>query len=162
HREIGGIGLLVPHRKGYVIDRAALLRFVLPAELGLAANTELPPYAFLMLRPDPDRLAQYTLEQALLKHWEILFHLRIDQAMQQKLENGSLTPAMVRHRIRRLGMAEFSEIRDVLRQEDFLLPPESTEAVYIEFVAVYLTLRRFEPARVAHFFPALRDLACRL
>src|SRR6516162_10126688 len=89
HREIGGIGLLVPHRKGYVIDRTALLRFVQPAELGLAANTELPPFAFLMVRPDPDRLARYTLKQALLKHWEILFHLRIDQAVQQKLANGS-------------------------------------------------------------------------
>jgi hypothetical protein len=159
HREIGGIGLLVPHRKGYVIDREALLRCVRPAELGLAADAELAPHAFLIVRPDPYRLAEYTLKQALVKHWRILFHLRIDQSMQQKLENGSLTPTMVRQRIRRLGLTEFAEIRDVLRQEDYLLPPESTEAVYAEFVAVYLTLRCFDPARVTHFFPALRDLA---
>src|SRR5229473_257042 len=59
HREIGGIGLLVPHRKGYVIDREALLRCVRPAELGLAANAELPPHAFLMVRPDPCWPAEY-------------------------------------------------------------------------------------------------------
>src|SRR5262249_20308350 len=33
------------------------------------------------------------------------------------------------------------------------------ESVYAEFVAVYLTMRRFDPARVPHFFPALRDVA---
>ncbi len=158
HRKIG-LAVLVPHRKGYVIERMALLKCVLPAELGVASSAELPPYAFLIVRPDPERLAKRTLDEALTNHWRILFHLRIDHIMQLKLANGSLNSMQVRTRIRRLGLVEFAEITAVLRQENYLLPPESSEAVYAEFVAVYLTLRRFDPARLAHFFPAIRDLA---
>jgi hypothetical protein len=159
HRKLGGLAVLVPHRKGYVIEREALLKHVRPAELGLASSTEAPPFAFLIVRPDPERLAKRTAGEALLNQWRILFHLHIDHAMQQKLANGSLTLAQARTRIQRLGLAEFAEITAVLRQESYLLPPESPETVYAEFVAVYLTLRRFDPARVAHFFPALHDLA---
>jgi hypothetical protein len=157
HRKIGGFALLVPHRKGYGLDREALLNCVVPAELGLATDAQLPPYAYLMVRPNPDRLAKQTCGEALLNHWRILFHLRIDHEMAQKLANGLLTTAQVRMRIRRLELTEFAEITAVLRQESYLLPPESIEAVYAEFVAVNLTLRRFDPARVAHFFPGLRD-----
>ena len=159
HRKVGGIGLLVPHRKGYVIDRESLLRYVLPEELGLAPITELPSYIYLLVRPDPERLAKYTAPQALVKQWRVLFHLHIDRAMQQKLANGSLTPTMVRDRIRRLGLTEFAEITSVLQQEEYLLAPATSETIYAEFVAVYLTMRRFDPARTLHFFPALRDLA---
>src|SRR5262249_12962314 len=114
---------------------------------------------FLLVRPDPTRLASQRRADVLLKHWRILFHLRIDQIMQQKLATGSLTVTMVRERIRRLGLTEFAEITDVLSEEDYLLPPETPESVYAEFVAVYLTMRHFDPARVPHFFPALRDVA---
>ena len=31
---LGGLTVLVPHRKGYVIERDALLKWVRPAELG--------------------------------------------------------------------------------------------------------------------------------
>jgi hypothetical protein len=158
HRQIGGLSLLVPHRKGYVIDRESLLRCVTPQELGAAPDAELPPYLYLLVRPDPDRLARYSVDQALVKHWRILFHLRIDHHLERQLETGTLTPALVRQRIRRLGLTEFDEIKAVLRQEDYLLPPETAEHVYAEFVAVYLTLRRFDPALVSHYFPALRDL----
>jgi hypothetical protein len=159
HRQIGGLVVLVPHRTGYGLEREALLNYVQPAELGLASSDEVPSYAFLMIRPDPDRLARHTPAAALLNYWQILFHLHIDQEMQQKLANGSLSATVVRTRIGRLGFTEFAEITAVLREENYLLPPETPESVYAEFVAVYLTLRRFDPARAAHFFPALRDLA---
>src|SRR4051794_5463942 len=94
HRQVGGLGRPVPRSKGYVIDRDALLRCVAPAELGLASNAELPAFLFLMIRPEPDRFARYRPDDALIKHWRILFHLRIDHAMQQKLANGALTAAM--------------------------------------------------------------------
>ena len=142
HRKIGGLTVLVPHRKGYCLDRDSLLKWVLPAELGLASDAELPPYVFLIVRPDPERLAKCSPSAVLAKHWRILFHLRIDHLMQQKLADGSLAMAQVRMRIRRLGLPEFAEITEVLRQEDYLLPPESSATVYAEFVAVYLTLRR--------------------
>jgi hypothetical protein len=156
HRKIGGIGLLVPHSKGYGIDRDSLLACVAPTRLGLDQSAQVPPFVYLLARP---RFAKDTLQQALLKYWRIIFHLHIDQAMQAKLANGSLTPAVVRQRVRHLGLTEFAEITTVLQQENYLLPPESLEAVYAEFVAVYLTLRRFDPDRAPHFFPALRDLS---
>jgi hypothetical protein len=159
HRQLGGLAVLVPHRKGYVLDREALLKYVALAELGVASNTELPPHVFLMVRPNPERLAKHAPGEALANHWRILFHLHIDLEMQRKLANGSLNSTQVRQRIRRLGLAEFAEITAVLRQENYLLPPESIEAIYAEFVAVFLTLRRFDRARLPHFFPALRDLA---
>src|SRR5262245_28316503 len=65
HRHIGGLALLVPHRKGYVIDREALLRYVTPAELGARDAAALPPFIFLLARPDADRLASATPEQTL-------------------------------------------------------------------------------------------------
>jgi hypothetical protein len=159
HRSIGGLAVLVPHRKGYGLERETLLNFVRPGELGLASDVDVPPYAYLMVRPAPERLAKHPPSKALVNHWRILFHLRIDREMQQKLANGSLPSPLVRERIRQLGLTEFAEITAVLRQECYLLPPESLESVYAEFVAVYLTLRRFDPVRMAHFFPALRNLA---
>jgi hypothetical protein len=158
HRQLGGLALLVPHRKGYGLDREALLTCVTPAELGLAPDAELPPYAFLLVRPNSAQLARQTCGAALLNCRRILFHLHIDHALAQKSANGLLNATVVRQRLERLGLAEFAEITAVLRQEEYLLPPESNEAVYAEFVAVYLTLRRFDPARVPHFFPALSDI----
>jgi hypothetical protein len=142
---LGGIGLRVPHRKGYCISREDLLRHVRPVELGLSDGAELPADLFLIVRPDPFRLAKETRQQALVKVWRILFHLYVDLAMRKKSADGSLTPARVLERIERLGLTEFAEVRDVLRQEDYLLPPESEETVYAEFAAVYLTMRRFDP-----------------
>jgi hypothetical protein len=158
HRKVGGIGLLVPHRKCFVIERDALLRYVTLDELGVPATAHLPGTVLLLVRPEPDRLARMTLEQALVKHWRLLFHARIDQHMQMKMADGSLTAAKVRQRIGRLGVTEFNEITFVLDQEGFLLPPETPETIYAEFVAVYLTLRRFDGPLVPHFFPALGDL----
>jgi hypothetical protein len=158
HRKVGGLGLLVPHRKCLVIQRDALLGYVTLDELGLPATAHLPRTVLLLVRPEPDRLARMTLEQALVKHWRLLFHARIDQHMQTKLADGSLTAATVRQRIGRLGVTEFNEITLVLGQEGFLLPPETPETIYAEFVAVYLTLRRFDQPLVPHFFPALGNL----
>ena len=36
----------------------------------------------------------------------------------------------------RLGASEFAEVRAVLKQESFLIPPVSDESIYIEFAAV--------------------------
>src|SRR5260370_41209835 len=55
HREIGGIGLLVPHPKGYELDRAALPACVLPADLVLAEREGLPPDPFLSVSARADR-----------------------------------------------------------------------------------------------------------
>src|SRR5580765_1380141 len=62
-RQIGGIGLFVPHRKSYVISGEALLRIADRAELGLAESDNLPANVMLLVRPEPDRLARLTREQ---------------------------------------------------------------------------------------------------
>jgi hypothetical protein len=158
HRNIGGMSLLVPHRKSYVIDQGPLLKLVHRDELGLPADAILPDKIILLARPESDRLARLPRDEVLHKYWRTLFHARLDLVMQRKLDDGSLNAVSVRDRVRRLGETAFDEIGFVLRQEKFLLPPETAEGIYAEFVAVYLTLRRFAPKLVPHFFPGLHDL----
>jgi hypothetical protein len=157
HYHLGGMGLLVPHRKSCVIDRESLLQIAHRDELGATPDEELPAEVILLVRPEPDGLARITVEEALFKYWRLLFHARLDLAMRQKIANGTLTAATVRSRIQRLGPTEFDEIAFVMRQERFLLPPETPEAIYAEFVAVYLTMRRFARHLMPHFFPCLHD-----
>src|SRR5437764_12107992 len=69
-RELTGPGLQVPHRKGYVIGRDALLRIADPGELGLAPDRALPDTLILLQQPDPARLAAGP-GAALLKYWRL-------------------------------------------------------------------------------------------
>jgi len=157
-RHLGGMGFLVPHRKSCVIDRQTLLQIVDRDELGVAAEEELLAHVILLVQPEPDGLARLPVQQILVKYWQLLFHARLDLAMQQKLAGGTLNAQTVRQRIQRLGSTEFDEIAFVIRQEKFLLPPETPESIYAEFVAIYLTLRRFAKHLLPHFFPCLNDL----
>jgi hypothetical protein len=156
-RPIGGMGLLVPHRKSCVIDRETLLRIADYDELGVSPDEALPSKLILLVLPEPDRLARLPVEQALFKYWRMLFHARLDLAMQEKLADGTLNAQTVRQRIQRLGVTEFDEIAFVMRQEKFLLPPETPASIYAEFVAVYLTLRYFTKSLLPHFFPCIDD-----
>ena len=58
-----------------------------------------------------------------------------------------------------LGSARFDEIRTVLGQEEWLLPPRSDESIYAEFVAVYLELRHFASSFLLRYFPGLAGLS---
>lgn len=157
-RQIGGIGLKVPHRKLYLIEAERLLAIVDRDELGLALPTPLSGRVVLLARPDGDYLSTLTAGEALVKYWRLLFHARIHQRLERKQADGLLDAAAVRHRIARIGLAEFEEIRVVLRQEDLLLPPVDDASVYIEFAAVFLELRYFAASLVRRYFPGLRDL----
>jgi hypothetical protein len=157
HYHLGGMGLFVPHRKSCIIDRESLLEIADRDEIGAAPHEELPLQLILLARPEPENLARITVDEALFKHWRLLFHARLDWAMQQKLADGTLSPVNVRPRIQKLGSTEFDEIAFVMHQERFLLPPETPERIYAEFVAVYLTLQRFAKNLLPHFFPCLRD-----
>src|SRR5579862_1502844 len=68
-RGLGGIGLLVPHRKSYVIAREAMLAIADRDELGIAPNYVLPAKLILLVRPEPDRLGKLKTEQTLVKYW---------------------------------------------------------------------------------------------
>ena len=156
-RDISRLGMQVPHRKSYVINAEELLQLVERDELGIELASEVPSPSILLAQPGDESLAELTLDKLLTRYWMLLFHARIDATLAKKLDTGELTPAMVRERIDQIGQVEFDEMDAVLRGEDFLLPPEDFNTVYIEAAAVYLQLRYFEPARLKSFFPALKD-----
>jgi hypothetical protein len=157
HRKLPGLGLQVPHRKSYVLGRDALLALVEKSELGLEPGRELPATVLLLARPEPEKLAAMPRGAALLKYWRLLFHARIDQHFEELIAGGKLTPADVRERVRRIGQTEFDEVRIVLQQEKYLLPPRDDRGVYAEFAAVYLELGFFVTTLLPRYFPALED-----
>lgn len=155
--KISGLGLTVPHRKSYVIASDRLLRLADRDELSLKPGDEVPGLVILLARPDPDKLAATPASQSLLKYWRLLFHSRVHVEFERMIAAGRLSPATVRERLERIGRTGFEEIRQVLRQENYLLPPADDACVYVEFAALYLELRYFSPDMLRHYFPGVRD-----
>ncbi len=155
---VSGIGLRVPHRKTYVIAQSDLLKIVDLAELDLPDDAELAGTVILIARPTSESLAEMRPDEALEKSWRQLFHARVHFALDQRMAEGRLGESDLRNRIQQIGEIEFEEIRSVLRQEDFLLPPKTDLSLYVEFVAVYLELRYFVPGFLGSYFPGLQDL----
>lgn len=158
-RAITGPGLRVPHYKTYVVQRETLLEIVDPDELGLTARDSLARLVILLARPEPDEVAHCSKSELFLRYWRFLFHARVDMELKRKVQDGELTPAVLRERIHRIGQTEFDEMRAVLRHEEFLLPPRDDEVVYSEFVAVYLELRYFAKGLLPYYFPASGEFA---
>jgi hypothetical protein len=156
-RHLPGLGLVVPHRKAYLLPRDALSRLVDQTDLELPAPCELPERLVLLSRPDGDRLAQQAPDAVLLKYWRLLFHAHVHLALDRKHEQHKLTDAEVAQRIKRLGEVEVDEIRTILAQEKYLLPPIGDRTVYTEFAACYLELRYFAGPLVRHYFPGIED-----
>jgi len=152
-----GFAVRVPHRKSYVIAREPLLEIVDLAELGLVTDAVLPPQVILLPQPDPSRLAELTAGEALSRYWRLLVHARVHAVLQRRVTEGRLDAAAVRRRIHRIGETEFDEIRTVLRQEGFLLPPRNDETAYVEFAAVYVELKHFAPSSLPRCFPSIED-----
>ncbi len=147
----------VPHERGYFFDRQVLFRYVEQDELGLEPERMLPPLVILLTRPSAEQLQALGRDAALLRYWRLLFHARVHVALHQRHLEGRLTPADIRSRIEQIGRTEFDEIRTVLQQENYLLPPTDDLSLYIEFAAVYLELRYFRTNLRATYFPAIRD-----
>ena len=152
-RHLSGFGLQVPHRKCYVIGRDALLAVVDRTDLGVDPDRELPDTVVLLPRPDAARLYSQGPEITLVKYWRLLFHAAIHRAIDLR----RLTGADIRARVREIGQAAFEEIRAVLRQEKFLLPPADDAEIYEEFAGLYLDLTYFAPALLPHYFSAIDD-----
>src|SRR5581483_7360829 len=87
-----------------------------------------------------------------------LFHARVHWAFDQLVAEGKFGVEQLRQRLGEIGESEFAEIRSVLRQEDYLLPPKSDLSTYIEFAAVYWELRYFADHLLASYFPQLDQL----
>lgn len=154
-RRLTGFRLKTPHRKSYVIGREALLEIVDEVDLELPHGQPLPERVMLIEQPSEQELASRPGEQILIQCWRLLFHARVHLAMDQK----EFPPAALRRKILAIGVVQFDEIRSVLGQERFLLPPTHDAAVYTEFAAVYLELRHFAPSFLTRYFPGLDDLA---
>ncbi len=152
----------VPHRKCYVVDRTTLYRYVDQDELDLEPDRLLPSTVILLARPSPNTLNTEEREAMLLLYWRRLFHADVHRALQQKLNDGRLTDAMIHERVEEIGPSAFAEIRMVLDQEKYLTPSSaeaSETAVYVEFAAVYLELHFFAANLLPIYFPGLGELA---
>ncbi len=153
-RKLPGIGLQVPHRKCYVIGREALLAIVDRDDVGVGSDSDLPPTVVLLPRPDPDWLRDQPPERVLIKYWRLLFHAAIHRAVDAR----RLTAADILARIRQIGHVEFDEIRTVLQQERFLLPPEDDATIYEEFAGLFFDFTYFAPSLLPHYFSAIDDV----
>lgn len=148
----------VPHGRCHVFDRQVLFREVEQDKLDLDPDRRLPETVLLIARPTQEEL-EGDLEALLLAYWRLLFHCKIDEAMNLQVAAGNFSRATLRSRIEVIGQTEFEEIRSVLREENCLTRPDDDLHVYIEFCAVYLDLRYFAPNLRASYFPSLRNLA---
>jgi hypothetical protein len=157
-RDIGGLGLQVPHRRTYTISRDRLLRWIPRDELNLDGEGRLPATLLLLTRPEAGELAEMPAGDVLRRYWRLLFHARIHAALERHVAEGKLTPEVVAARIECLGPVAFAEIRFVLEQERYLLPPADDTTTYIEFAALYLELRHFAADLPAVYFPTLGRL----
>ena len=146
-RGLSGFGLQVPHGHCCLIERAALLRIVSESELGRKA-ADLPATVILVARPEREDLRAV---------WRRAFHGHIHHHLEQRARAGTLTEALVRERIHRIGQTEFDEIRAVLRGENLLFSHRDDREAYIEFAAFHLELSHFDPDNVDKFFPSIRD-----
>jgi hypothetical protein len=146
-RGLSGFGLQVPHGHCCVIERAALLRIVSEGELG-KKSADLPATIVLVARPELDDVRGV---------WRRAFHGHVHHHLERRVHEGTLTHALVRERIHRIGQTEFDEIRAVLRGENLLFSAGDDREAYIEFAAFHLELSHFDPDHVEQFFPSIRD-----
>ena len=157
HHGLGGLGLGVPHRKSYLLDRETLLRLATKEELEIAAPEKLPNLLRLLQQPYVLELAHMTAGHALRDTWRLLFHLHIHLRVRVLREGGGLSPEKVQREVRRVGTVVFAEAREVLRQENFLFEGDDLAAVWEEFTTVFLELYHFDRHRIGQFFPAIED-----
>ena len=158
HASLPGVGFRVPHSKTYAIPAKALLEIADRSEIGFGPREDLPERVILLERPDSETLEQRPRGEVLLYCWQLLFHARVHEEFHRLTAQQRFGAAEIEKRLAALGSLAAAEIRNVLRQERFLLPPYDDLSAYVEFVAVYLGIRYFQPYLMASFFPALESL----
>ncbi len=157
HHGLGGLGLGVPHRKSYLLDRETLLRLATKEELEIAAPEKLPELLCLLQQPYALELSRMSAGRALRDTWRLLFHLHVHQRVRDLREGGNLTPEKVQSGVRRMGTVVFAEAHEVLRQENYLFEGDSLTVIWEEFATVFLELYHFDRHRIGQFFPAVED-----
>jgi hypothetical protein len=156
-RDLPGLGLFVPHRKSYVVGRDVARALVRPDECTELHKSRIPPIVMLIAGPDSGKLARSSKADILRVYSRRLFHAAVDRYFKMEwLPVRNRTD--VRERIVRIGQAQFDEIRAILRDEGYLLPPITDAAVYAEFCAVYFEFERFAPKLLHQYFPSISHL----
>src|SRR5262245_15782703 len=92
HRELGGLGLRVPHPSLHLIDRDALLKIATPAELDLPEGAALPERLILLARPYESRLRKDGAAVVLRDCWRLLFHAHAHGAIAKARAAARWTP----------------------------------------------------------------------
>lgn len=141
-----------------MIRGKALASIVVAADLGRPPGFVWPDTVVLLARPDAEALAATPAGDMLLTVWRRLFRARVAWHVQTLLDTGAIDARGLDERIARIGRTEFEEIRLVLRQDGWLLPPRTDAVVYQQFAAIFLDLTCFAPALRPHTFPALEGL----
>ncbi|MBV9125482.1 MAG: hypothetical protein JO112_19210, partial [Planctomycetes bacterium] len=154
--QVHGLGWQVPHRHCLVVREKDLLPVVDRVDLDLPPESLSEEVLILIAAPTPEELALLSREAILLRSWRTLFHARVHLALEQQRARGQLTDRDLRERLHQIGPSEVEDIRQVLRQEETLLPPGDDWTVFVEFAAVYLELRHFDQALLPWYFPTLR------
>jgi len=158
HHLLSHLGLHVPERDAYAVEREVLLQAVERDELA-PADVPLPEVVYLIARIAPEEAPPGGMPTLLLEYWRRVFRCRVESTVAAKFQRGELTRTQLMQRIDRIGQPEYDEVRAVLHSDDLVLPPRTEEAIYSVFAARFLELRYFAPDRLGDFFPALRDVA---
>ncbi len=86
-RRLAGLGLFVPHRKTYTIERDRLFAFVESSELELPPNSDLPRAVILIAKPtDEESLESAPAEQSLRHMLRLLFHSQVHLELDRRME----------------------------------------------------------------------------
>ncbi len=147
----------IPHAKSYVCDRHQLFRHAEQADLELEPDQLLPDIVILLVRPDAEEMNNLERKKVLLKYWRRLFHARVHLALGAPDSLGPLTTEGLKDRIAEIGLTEFAEIRNVLREDRYLPPDPDDRTTFMEFAAVFFELRYFANNLLTNYFPGIRD-----
>ena len=80
---LSGIGLQVPHRKSYIIQRETLLQIADCDDCGVKPDRALPETLLLFPTPDLAKFRTRPPDAVLLEYWRLLFHARVHLAVRR-------------------------------------------------------------------------------
>ncbi|MDD4267887.1 MAG: hypothetical protein PHN77_06660 [Thermoguttaceae bacterium] len=155
--ELAGLQYRIPHGEVFVIARARLVGIVEWDELGLPEGAVIPERVILLRRPDLDELKANPAAAILTQSWRSVFHGMVHLAAENRIARGELPASNVRDWIDRLGIQEFAEMCEVLRQERLLLGSHDPTVALIEAAAVFWELYYFSPHLLPIWFPAIEE-----
>ncbi|MFM7151273.1 MAG: hypothetical protein ACKO23_15670, partial [Gemmataceae bacterium] len=149
----------IPHNQSFVCDRQLLFRHAEQIDLEVEPDQLLPERILLLVRPDAVEESNLERSRLLTKYWRRLFHARVHLHFLELKEKGNWDETTFQKRMEAVGSTQFEEIKNVLREDNWLHSNAGTAETYIEFVAVYLELQFFTLDFQQNYFPGIRDFS---